>query len=633
MGFIMNVELSENGTTLLKRVILVLSIAMCAFHVYTSATMPLLVMEQRSVHLGFALSLVFLYAALDQKNRLARLLSYLFAIIGIVTNVFMYLDWENVTTRSTRLLPIDYIMGILLILVVLEATRRSLGAAMPIIAIVFLVYSFVGPYLGGILRFTAIPVRRLLSTVYFGSEGIYGSTLGASATFAFMFVLYGEFLLHFGAGDFFVEISQALFGKVRGGSGKIAVICSGLFGMVSGSAVANVAGTGVITIPLMKHDGFDSEYSGGVVASASAGGQLMPPVMGAAAFIMAEMLQISYGAICLAALVPAVLYYLSLFIMVDLRAAKNGFQVRAREDLPKVSDTMRKGWHYLISVVVLLVLLLFLRWSAAKAAFWATIALVVADGAKTLIFKNKIEYKRFVDCFVSAAKTALTIATATSCAGIIIGVFIATGLNLRFSSMLVAMAGGNLFVLLIYAMLGSIVLGMGLPTTPVYIIMAALVAPALITLGVPNLAAHLFVFYYGVMSAITPPVGVAFYVASGIAEAKQMKTGFMAWRTALPGFILPFVFAYNQGILLQGSPLECIVQIFFCFVGIVALAIGLEGYLKRKMNLIERGLLIIAALLSIVPEAVTSYIGTAVIIAVLAVHWLTVGKTSKLAES
>jgi len=339
--------------------------------------------------------------------------------------------------------------------------------------------------------------------------------------------------------------------------------------------------------------------------------------MGSAAFVMAEMLGVSYGMICIAALIPAILYFSAVFIMVDLKAAKLGMKGQQVEDLPKLSAVLKEGWHYLIAIFVLILLLIVLQWSATKAAFWSLVALVVADWTRKFLTKQKIDIKLIYETFVDGAKAALTVATATACAGIIIGVFTATSLNIRFSSVLIALAGNNLFALLILAMVGAIILGMGLPTTPVYIILSVLIAPAMIQMGVLPLAAHMFLLYFGCMAPVTPPVGLGFYVAAGIAQSKPMATGMQAFMLSIAGFLMPFVFVYDPALLLEGSIPQIIWAILTCVTGTVGLAFGLVGHFLREISVVKRVILIVAAIMSIIPEPISSYIGLGIIAAFL----------------
>lgn len=621
----------ESVEKILKAMIAVIATCFCLFQIYTAATMPLAPMNQRAVHYGFALALVFLFDAMKRRSAAARIADYLLALVSVALNIYIIFNWLPIQARSASLLQADLVVGFLLIAVVIYSTYRTVGIWMPLIAVVFLIYAAVGKYLPGALHVSRLSLNRFVNYVSLSTEGIFGTCLGTSATFAFMFILFAEFLVQLGAGDFIIKLAEAGLGTVRGGPAKIAVGASGLFGSVSGSAVANVAGTGCMTIPMMKKYGFKSEFSGGVVAAASTGGAFMPPVMGTVAFIMADLLSVSYREICIAAVIPAVLYYLGIFITVDCEACKLGMKGVPRESLPRLGAVFRAGWHYLLALVVLVVMMVVLQWSASKAALYASATLIAVDLIKKLITRTKIEWKIIFNIFTKAAKGALTIATATACAGIIVGVFTATGLNLRFSSLLVTLAGNSLFLLLILVMIGAVIMGMGLPTTPVYIILAVLMVPAMTKMGVLPIAAHMFVLYYGVMAAVTPPVGLAFYVASGIAEAPPMKTGLNASKIALIGFILPFIFVYNPGLLLQGPLLECLQVVGSTTLAVFAISFGLGGYCMGNIGIVKRILFGIAAVTLAIPESITDVIGLVLFAALVILQFVTARKVKRAA--
>ena len=617
----MEKQLNQKKTV--KLLITILSVAMCVFHLYTAGTFPLSAMEQRSLHFAFALALIFLWASLDEKKPWLRFLDYALALIGVIVNLYMYFNWLELSMRSTALLPMDYVMGITAIIIVLIAAWRKVSKWLPIIAIVFIIYAFVGPYIPGYFWFPPISLERFVSYLYTSIDGIFGSCLEVSASTCFMYCLFAEFLLRLGAGRFLIDISYSIFGRIRGGSSKVSVVACGLFGMVSGSATSNVAATGSLTIPMMKESGYSAEDAGGICASAAVGSMLMPPVMGAAAFVLAQMVNTGYGMVCVAAAVPAFLYYLALFLMVDLRAAKYGMKGLPKESIPKLSQVIKEGWHYIICLAVLIVLLVVLQWSATKAAFWSIVSMVIVDIIKRLVSKEKLTtWKEYIDIFVNGAKSALMIAAACACAGIIVGIFSATTLNLRMSSILINLAGGNLILLLILAALGAIVLGMGLPVLSVYIILAIVIAPAIIEMGVPPLAAHMFVFFYGNMAGITPPVGSTFFVASGVAQSNMMKTGYNAFKLSIAGYLIPFVFVFNQGLFLQGSPINIAWAVVTTLIGILGMAFGLEGYLFHQLNPIMRAFLIAMAALTIIPEVYSTIIGLVGICIIVLFCWI-----------
>jgi len=603
------------------QLILILSVAMCFFQIYTAATVPLQAMSQRGIHLSFLIPIAFLYEAIKWKDKQGvRIMCYLAAMLSFCSTAYLSANWIELQNRTTRLIPLDYAMAISLILIVLFLTFRSIGIWMPMITVLFLFYAFVGPYLPGMFSFPQISFRRLIATMYCGTEGMFGTCLGAAATFVFTFVLFGEFLIRYGAGDFFINLAESAMGHVRGGTGKIAVITSALFGMVSGSPTANVAATGCLTIPLMKQSGYNAEYAGGVVAAAASGGVIMPPVMGTGAFVMAELIGVSYGVICIAALFPAVLYFLALLVMVDINAVKNGLSGKQEKQKYPRMRVLREGWHYLLCIFVLLLLLVGLQWSPAKSAFYAIITLLTADVINHVIQNKTYDVTRFWDIFLNACKNAIPVTASTTCAGLIIGAFNATGLNLRLSSMLIEFSGNSILILLILTMVCAIVLGMGLPPTSVYILLAVMVAPALISMEIPKLAAHLFIFYFSSMASITPPVGTAFYVSAGLAQSRPMRTGLVAWYTALPAFLLPYIWVYEPAFLLDGTPPVILWSVLTGVVGIVALAYGLEGYLFVPLSKLLRGMLLLAALLTVIPEFWSSVIGFVLIGAVLLIQ-------------
>ncbi len=620
----------SKGNAIVKKVITVLSVLMCLFHLYTAGVLPFVAMEQRSIHFGFALTLIFLYRSIDQKKTWLRIVDYILAAFSFATNFYMYDNWLEMSMRTTRVTTMDYVMGVACIVLVLIAAWKKVSGWLPAIALVFIAYCFIGPHIQGYFWFPKISFQRFLSYLYMTGEGIYGSCMDTSATTCFMYCLFGEFLLQLGAGKFLIDVSYSLFGRIRGGSSKVSIVAAGLFGMVSGSATSNVAATGSLTIPMMKEDGYTAEDAGGICASAAVGSMLMPPVMGAAAFIMAEMVGIGYGKICIAAAIPAFVYYLALFIMCDLRAAKYGMKAKVSSDIPKLGQVIKEGWHYVICLVVLIVLLVVLQWSAVKAAFWSIVTMVVVNAIHLAVTHQKqTPLKTYISIFVNGAKASLTIAAACGCAGIITAVFGATTLNLRMSSILIKLAGGNLILLLLYAAIGAIILGMGLPVLSVYLILAIIIAPAVVKMGVPVLAAHMFLFFYGNMAGITPPVGATFFVASGVAKSKPMPTGYKAFKMSVAGYLVPFVFVFNQGLFFQGSAGSIAIGLLSTLVGVVGLCFGLEGYLFKELNWPVRILFLLAAAATIIPETVSTVVGLVVVVALFFLCYVT-GKKSKM---
>ncbi len=607
-------ELADNKKALLKKAIIVISVVMTIFQFYTAAVKPFASMYQRPIHYAFMLLLLFLYRAMDQKNRILRICDYLLAILGVVGNMYIMFNYNDIQRRSTNMLTMDIAISIFIIAITLYGTWRSVSVWMMAVGAAFLVYSGTGQYLTGVFHFGGLSLNRALSNIVMSSDGLYGSTLAVSATYVFMFVLLGEFLLEYGAGKFIIDLAYSVFGRFRGGSIKVAIFASGLFGMVSGSGTANVMGTGTFTIPLIKSRGYSPEYAGATEAAASTGGLIMPPVMGAAAFIMAEYLGIPYSQLCLYAIIPAIFFFISLFFVADLHSVRIADFGTKSDDLPKLKDVVAEGWHHAICIGVLIYFLCIVRYSASKSCVYSIVALLICDYARRLVTKDKIkivtELKRLVAICQNAAKGCITIALACACAGIIVGVFSATGLNLRLSGILIQLAGGNLLLLLILAMIGGLILGMGMPSVSVYILLAIMIAPALIKMNVSTVSAHMFLFYFGILAPITPPVGICFYAAATIAKSNPMKTGFTSWRMALPGFILPFLFVYDEAIMGIGSPAQVVWTCFYAFVGLLAMASVFEGNLwYRQMNIVIRVLMMVFSIMTVVPEMRSTIIG------------------------
>ncbi|HOO86320.1 MAG TPA: TRAP transporter fused permease subunit, partial [Synergistales bacterium] len=457
------------------------------------------------------------------------------------------------------------------------------------------------------------PLEELAPFQYLRTDGIFGVPLGVSASFIFLFVLFGAVLSVSGAGQFFIDLSLALTGRSQGGPGKAAVVASGLMGTVSGSSVANAVTTGAFTIPLMKEAGYSATFSGAVVAASSTGGQVMPPVMGAAAFIMAQFLGISYWDIVVAAALPATLYFISIIAMVHFRAGRRGIKSLTEETAPKMGKVLKEGWHLLLPIITLVVFLAY-GYSAVKAVFWSIIIMV---GVSWL---GKAQYrmtpKRVLDALISGGMGAVEVAAACACSGLVIGVIGITGVGLAFSSFVISLSGGVLPLALFLTMIGSIILGMGVPTTAQYIITSTLAAPALFQMGVPLMSAHLFCLYFGVLADVTPPVALATYAAAGIAKSNAIKTGFTALVTAMAGFLVPYMFVYNNHLLFQGNLLQIAFSFGTALMAIIGLAAGVQGYYFSVLSIFERVLLLIVPFLLIEPNIITDVIGLVILVSV-----------------
>ncbi|MDH4265767.1 MAG: TRAP transporter permease [Deltaproteobacteria bacterium] len=599
----------------------IVAISMSIFHLYTAGYMVFTAMVQRSIHLCFALTLIFLLypAVAKSPRRKVPLMDWAFILLSVISCLYITMNWEALSeaVRIAEPTGVDIALGIIATLLVLEATRRTAGMALPIVAIAFILYGFLGPYMPGILNHPGIPLNQFIGMNYLFTEGIFGVPLGVSASFVIVFIIFGGFLEESGGGKFFIDLACAFFGAVRGGPAKIAIFSSGFFGSISGSAVANVVATGTFTIPMMKRIGYRPHFAGAVEAVASTGGLLMPPVMGAAAFVMAEILGISYLSVCLAAAIPAILYYLSLFVFIDLEAAKTGLQGIPLEEKPRVKRVIREGGHLLIPPALLVYLLAIVQWSPMKAGFYTILATV----AMAMMRKNtRLDGRKLLSALRKGATGALQVAAVCACAGIVISIVSITGLGLTFSSVLIQLAHGDLFLLLILTMIASLILGMGLPATPCYIILAVLAAPAIVDMKVPTLAAHLFVFYFGCISAITPPVAVAAYAGAAIAGADPMRTGYTAWRLGLAAFIVPFMFIYGPPLIMNGTITKIILASITSLIGVSFLAASIQGFTLTRLFPAERIFLFAAALLLIKTGWMTDLAGIVIGLIIAVFH-------------
>ncbi len=606
----------------------IIAIAMSVFHLWTAGFGTLLSAKQRSLHIIFAFVLGFIFYPGSKKAKKDKIspLDYVFIVLVIIVFGYLFLFNEQIALKAGSVNNIDLIFGIVAILITLEIARRVVGAALPIVAIIFLAYAYLGPYMPGLLAHRGFSLERIVSHMYLGLEGIMGIPLGVSATFVFMFILFGAVLDKTGVGKFFIDVAYAITGHSKSGPAMTAVVASGFMGSISGSSVANTVTTGAFTIPLMKKTGYKPYFAGAVEAAASTGGQIMPPVMGAAAFIMAEFTGIAYNKIIIAAAIPALLYYFAVGTMVHLEASKLGLKGLPRDQLPKISRIMKKD-GYMILPLVAIVFFLLAGYTPLKSAFYAIVFSIVIAVLVSLIKHNhSFGIKEFLGALESGAKSAVGVACACACAGMIVGVVTLTGLGLRIAELIVSIAGGSLILTLFFTMLASLILGMGLPTTAKYIVLATMAVPALIKLDVNIMAAHLFILYFGVIADITPPVALAAYAGAGIAGANSMKTGFQAVKLALAAFIVPYIFAMDPTLILVEEVVGTTVKFLPVFkaipvavsamIGIVCLAGAVEGYLFDHCKVYERIPLAIAAFLLLKPGTVSDLIGLVVLVGI-----------------
>lgn len=592
------------------------AVAMCSFHLYTAQFGLRPAMVQRGIHLLFGVLLVFLlYPGVKHKGRtklLGRALDLLLMLGGASGLLYIVTQYRNIAMRGGAPNQADLILGSIVILVTLEATRRVLGPALSMIGAVSLAYALLGHYIPGEWGHRGVFPDELVEYQFLTTEGLFSVPLGASANFIFLFILFGAFLVASGTGDFFIKFANSLAGHLRGGPAKVAVLSSATFGTISGSAVANVVSTGSFTIPLMKRIGYSPIFAGAVESVASTGGQIMPPVMGAGAFIMAEMLGVSYLRVCMAAVIPAVLYFFALLYMVHMEALRKGLRGLPRSELPRLGQVLKEG-GYLLLPAPFLVILLVLGYSPMKAGFWSIAAVLLVSGLKRT---SRMSPAKILETLERGAKGSLEVLTACATAGIVIGVVTQTGLGLKFSSLVIQAAGGQLLVALVFVMATSLVLGMGLTTSAAYILTVIMGGPVLIKLGVNPLAAHLFVFYYACLSTITPPVALAAFAGAGIAGSPPFRTGFEAMRLALVAYIVPFMFVFHRSLICEGELTSIAHASMTALLGCCALGSGLMGYLSGSINLALRACLVVSGVLLIKPGTETDIWGAAVLLGV-----------------
>ena len=556
-----------------KKIVYSISILWALFQLALPKFIILDSLVVRTIHLAFAMSLVFLTVPIfkpkgeiDYKKDKIPLYDYILGILGVLVVLYIVLDWTAISMRAGRPIFRDIVFSVILILLVLEAARRIIGPALSIIAILFTIYAFLGPYMPSIFAFKGVSLTKYISQIGLSTEGIYGIPLDVSANTVFLFVLFGSILEKVGAGHFFNDLAISLLGKYKGGPAKAAVVSSGLTGLVSGSSIANVVTTGTFTIPLMKKVGYPAKIAAATEVAASTNGQLMPPIMGAAAFIIAEYLAISYLEVVKAAAVPAIVSYFALFYITHLEASKLGMKGLPKADIPRFFEVLKKGFHFLIPLFILIFELMIARHTPKLAAFNAIVSLMIIVILKELIgafqqkrsifraFLNSI--KILLNGMQAGSKNMLSVALATATAGVVVGI-VTMGIGSMIVQIVEVMSGGNIFLLLIITATASLILGMGLPTTATYIVMASITVPVIIKLSavyslnpIPAISAHLFCFYFGILADDTPPVGLAAYTAAAIAKSDPIKTGIQGFIYDLRTAVIPFMFVFNPELVL-----------------------------------------------------------------------------------
>lgn len=610
--------LSASSSTLRARTATSLAFCLALFHLLNVSGIVLVsTMVIRVFHLMVVLSLVFLrpWDSAGTASRAHQLFNLLLMSIALITGAYVLLRWEAIAFSGGITNRLDVFVGALIIGLVLEATRRSVGKSLSLITLVFLLYPFVSPYLPGLLNSRGIRFEAFVSLLVHSGQGIYGIPLGVASTYIVLFTIFGSFLGEFGAGDFFFRLSSSITRGLRAASAKTAVLFSTLLGMISGSAAGNVAVTGSFTIPLMKREGYRPYQAGAIEAVVSTGGQIMPPVMGAAAFIMAEIVGTPYVNIMKAGLIPALLFFVSVLFVVHLQAVKSDLAIQAHQAEPgqSIVRTIVSGLPFIIPFFTLIGMMI-VGYSPVKASFFAIVILVASHLLATRRVTREF-WRRIGRAMAGGVKNAVPISIACAAAGSISAVLSATGLGSKLASFIISMSGGVPLIALILTMVTAIVLGMGLPTTAAYLILATVVAPALADLGVPLLTAHMFVFFFGCVSTITPPVALASYVAAGVARADINEVGWTAFRYGLVCYLLPFAFFYGPGLLAQGSAWEIGSTFLTGVAGVFFLATAIVGYFRAHLTLGDRLTTLAAGILLLNQGLTSDLIGVALVMA------------------
>lgn len=620
-------------TGIIATVVFLVLIAFSLFQLYTGAFGQYTAYIQRTVHLGFALVLIFLlYPGRKKGNkRKVAWYDYILVLLSIIVTAYWPVFYDTLVQKIGGINETQMIIGGIAILLVLEATRRAVGLPITIIAIVFLIYALYGPYMPGMLAHRGLTLEQLIDSMFFTTEGILGTPLQVSSTYIFLFLLFGSFLVQTGVGNYFNDLAISLAGKRTGGPAKVAIFSSALQGTISGSSVANTVTTGSYTIPLMKRLGYHKNFAGAVEAASSTGGQIMPPIMGAAAFLMIEFAGVGYWEIAKAATIPAILYFSGIWIMTHFEAKKMGLLGLPESEIPKKKEVLKKI-HLLLPILVI-VWLLYKGFSIERTALYGILATIVVS-----LFRKdtRITPGKFIQALTSGARTALGVAAATACAGIIVGVVTKTGLGLKMGNGLVSLAGAitssadiQLLLTLFFTMIASLILGMGSPTTANYIITSTIALPAILALNdqlevaIPVLAGHMFVFYFGIVADITPPVALAAFAATGISGGAPIRTGANASRLAIAAFIIPYMFILQPELLMIDTTLTEVLRLLFTAIaGMIAIGGGLIGFWYRKLHWIERVISIAAGLLLMYPEGYSDFIGLGAFIAMIAFQFV-----------
>ena len=610
------VRIFSGNKALLVKLMLV---AFTVFAVAINTVVHLNAQVHRTTFIALVLFLAYLlYPAkknAPKNTNKVPIYDIILAFVSAGSFLYMGINYEQLVAQAGNYTQIDIAVAMVAIVLLFEACRRVVGVPILVVVGCFIAYAYFGNMIPGTFGHRGFTIQRIATHLYFTTEGIIGTPLAVCSTFIFLFILFGAFLERTGVGQFFIDIANSIAGKATGGPAKVAVISSALQGMITGSSVANTVGSGSFTIPMMKRMGYRPEFAAAVEAAASTGGQIMPPIMGAAAFLMAEMTGIPYSNIVIAAIVPAFLYFSGIMIMVHLEAKRYGLKGLPPEEIPNFFKLMFSYWYLLLPLIVLVTMMM-TGYTPARSAL---VAIVVAIVVSMFRKETRMSPQTFLDALEGGARNIIGVAIACSVAGCIVGIVTLTGIGLKLAGGLLSLSGGNVLLALFFTMIASIVLGMGVPTTANYVIMATITAPVVLKLGIDLLPAHMFVFYFGIVADITPPVALAAYAGSAIARSNPLKTGVQATKLAIAAFLIPYVFALNPSLLLLGStPIQVISVTITAFIGMFGVASAVEGYLFANMNPIVRIIALAGGLLLIIPGAATDVIGVVLVLLVMA---------------
>lgn len=624
-------------------IVFALLLSFSLFQLYTGAFGQYTAYIQRTVHLGFALTLIFLLfpARRSQVRNSVPWYDMILVLLSIIVCGYWPMYYETLVQHIGTITDTQLVIGGLAILLVLEAARRAVGLPITIIATIFLLYAYFGPNMPGMFAHRGLTLHQLIDSMFFTTEGILGTPLQVSSTYIFLFLLFGAFLVQTGVGNYFNDLAISIAGKRTGGPAKVAIFSSALQGTISGSSVANTVTTGSYTIPMMSRLGYHRNFSGAVEAASSTGGQIMPPIMGAAAFLMIEFAGVSYWNIAKAAIIPAILYFAGIWIMTHLEAKKLGLHGLPKEQIPKKSVVLRKI-HLLLPIIVIVVLL-FKGFSIERTALFGILSAIIVS---LPLKETRINFSRLIEALTSGARTALGVAAATACAGIIVGVVTKTGLGLKMGNSLVSIAGSlatniqmQLILTLIFTMITSLILGMGSPTTANYIITSTIALPAILALNdtlpvsIEILAAHMFVFYFGIVADITPPVALAAFAATGISGGNPIRTGVNASKLAIAAFIIPYMFVFQPELLMINTNFfEVLLILVTAVAGMIAIGAGMIGYWYIPMGWLGRIISLIGGLCLMYPGLYSDLVGFLIFAAMIGFQYVQIKRKQRMTE-